>query len=135
MRLGVSVRTVSRWEQGTAEPGSVAQKATIASHAGDSLPKELSSWSGLGTALFGPAGILLGAAAVGVAATKAAEWLTNRGQDDPRDQAVLSGFKTQAATLGVSWKPYRDGLIKVLTVARDGDMGLDDVIHLLSIKE
>lgn len=150
-RLGVSTRTVSRWEQGVAEPGSAAQKATIAAQAGGALPRELSSWLGLaagftagsasgaalgaalGTAL-GPAGTMLGAAA-GMAAGNAWGQLVGRTRAYLREQTVLGGLKAQAAAQGVEWKTYRERLIEGLLLAREGGLSLDEMTHLLASEE
>ena len=126
-RLGVSVRTVSRWEQGEAEPRGAALRAALAhearsTEAGQELPKLLGApgLAAAGAALAGSIG-----AAVGALLAKSAGR-----ESDRRKLGML--LRSSAEELDVSWERYRHELQSVLAFARATGMSLDDVVRCLS---
>lgn len=146
-RLGVSPRTVSRWENGDTEP-SRAQKSLILAQAGDAVPASIKqAWmeaerggaaaigaaAGFAAAAGGALGLAVAGGALGLAVGTSAgaitRWIMNR--KDLRGQAVLDTLRDKAESAGIEWQRYRTDLSEVLILAREVGLDLNGLIVLL----
>lgn len=126
-RLGVSTRTVARWESGASEPKGAAQKERLAEAVSPSSVAGAAVSAALGF-LGQPAGIA--AAALGAAT---AGYLFTRGRPDPERLKVVSMLLRGAADeLDVTWERFREALGPAMRQASSMQITIDELVSLLS---
>jgi len=130
-KLGVSSRTISRWEVGEAEPKTSAQKARIAEllkGAGLNLALTSLGW-GISSAMVGAVGGLLAAPIMGAVlaySTKSKADLYRRKSE------VLDAVEQTAEKLGLSSEGLIREIIKLTDITINAGMTMQDFRNLLS---
>lgn len=136
-RLGVSTRTISRWESGEVEPNTAAQKATVAQaiHAAgmaDSFP----TLTGLAAGMMFPA-VLPGFGVAGLVAAAAVAAATRqkpstRGLHSARNRLrVLDAVITSAESLGLVPEVLAAALVAQLDAALMAGLTLAELRELV----
>lgn len=131
-RLGVSTRTISRWESGEVEPNTAAQKATVtqAIHAAG-LSESFPTLTGLAAGMipgFGVAGLV--AAAAVAAATR--QKPNTRGLHSARNRLrVLDAVITSAESLGLVPEVLAAALVAQLDAALMAGLTLAELRELM----
>jgi DNA-binding XRE family transcriptional regulator len=137
-RLGVSTRTISRWESGDVEPSTAAQKATVAQaiHAAG-LAGNFPTLSNLAAAGFvgmlPAAGGMVGAIAGGVALAAMRNKSNPRGLHAARNRLrILDAVITSAESLGIVPERLATAELALLDAALMAGLTLADLRELLS---
>ena len=142
-RLGVSVRTVSRWEIGTSDPRGALQKATIAMAAPEEERSKLRRLLGLRAETESAAAATAGAAMISVFSSPlgllgtsllaaAKNGLTTAKTPTLETPEML--LRYAASGLGVEWTLFRAVLLETLKSLADDGQDLPKVIALLETK-
>ncbi|MEZ4325187.1 MAG: helix-turn-helix domain-containing protein [Polyangiales bacterium] len=130
-RLGVSTRTISRWEAGEAEPNTAAQKATVAQaiHAAG-LSGTVPGLANLAVGMVGAPGVV--GALVGAAAMAAHSRSANRGLRSARNKLrILDTVVTSAESLGLVPERLADAQLALLDAALIAGVSLPELRELL----
>jgi len=124
-RIGVSLRTVSRWEQGTSEPRSLSQKKALATIATGTAGGGLLSALGL-MPMGGPVALPLLAGA----------FARRKGQHEDKGARELERRLCAAASrLKVTMDALRSELVPLLQLAREAGLNLENLPKALPTPE
>lgn len=133
-RLGVSVRTVSRWEVGTSDPRGALQKATIAMAAPEEERPKLRTLLGLAATAGAVAGFTTPFGDLGTALLVATNAARTTGKQPAPSETPEMLLRYAASGLGLEWTLFRQVLLETLKSLAEEGQDLPKVIALLETK-
>lgn len=125
-RLGVTARTVARWEAGEAEPRGAARSAINAATGG-----AVAAGAALGLTSAFAAPVVGAAVALGAAAAFGSRWLAGRTDVAKARSEALAALEEQARASGVDWPTFQRQTRATLATAKALGMDLEQLLDLL----